>query len=119
MNIEDLREYCVAKPFTTEGFPFDETTLVFKVMGKMFAIMGLEQEDPFVNLKCDPDKSIELREEYDDIRPGWHMSKKHWNSVYVDRGLDSRLIRELIDDSYDLIVTSLPKKVKAEMGLAD
>jgi len=118
MNIEDIREYCLSKPFTTEGFPFDETTLVFKVMGKMFAIMGLEQIDPFINLKCDPEKSVELREEYEDVQPGWHMSKVHWNSVYVERGLDKRFIIQLIDHSYELIVAKLPKKVKIEMGLA-
>lgn len=117
MNIEEVREYCLSKPFSTESFPFDESTLVFKVMGKMFAVIGLEHIDPFVNLKCDPDKAQELREEYEDIQPGWHMSKKHWNSVYIERGLNHKFIIEQINHSYDQIVAKLPKKVKAEMGL--
>ncbi|MEE9373102.1 MAG: MmcQ/YjbR family DNA-binding protein [Saprospiraceae bacterium] len=115
MNVEEIREYCLSKPFTDEGFPFDESTLVFKVMNKIFAIMGLEQEDSFVNLKCDPDRAIELREEYEEVQPGWHMNKKHWNSVYIEKGLDHQLIKELIDHSYNLIVKSLPKKVKNAM----
>lgn len=118
MDIETLREYCLFKPFATEEFPFDETTLVFKV-GKIFAIIGLEYEDPFVNLKCDPDRAIELREEYEDITPGWHMSKKHWNSVFIEHSLSDKLISELIDHSYDLIVSGLPKKLKAVMGLSE
>ena len=115
MDLETLREYCLSKPFTTEEFPFDETTLVFKVMNKIYAIIGLDSEDPFVNLKCDPNKAIELREEFEDITPGWHMNKKHWNSVFIEHSLTDKLIRTLIDDSYDLIVQSLPKKLKAEM----
>ena len=115
MDFETVREYCLSKPHVTESFPFDETTLVFKVMNKMFALIGLNAEDPFVNLKCDPDRAIELREEYDAIRPGYHMSKKHWNSVYLEHGLTGRMIQELIDHSYTLIVKSLPKKVREQM----
>ena len=115
MHIEDLREYCLSKPFTTESFPFDETTLVFKVMNKMFAIIGLNSEDPFVNLKCNPDTAIELREQYEEVKPGWHMNKQHWNSVYIEHSLSNKLIEQLIDDSYDLIVQSLPKKLRLEM----
>ena len=116
MDIETLREYCLSKPFSTEEFPFDEQTLVFKVMGKIYAIIGLEHEDPFVSLKCDPDKSIELREKYEDITPGWHMSKTHWNSVFIEHALSDQLIKELIDHSFDLVVSSLPKKLQVEMG---
>ena len=115
MDIEKLREYCLAKPFTTESFCFDETTLVFKVMNKMFAIIGLGSEDPFVHLKCDPDKAIELREQYEEIRPGWHMNKQHWNSVYIEHSLSDQMIQKLIDESYDLIVQSLPKKLRLQM----
>ena len=75
MNIEEIREYCIAKPGVTEGFPFDESTLVFKVMNKMYALVGLERIPPFINLKCDPDRAIELREQYEDIRAGYHMNK--------------------------------------------
>ena len=75
MNIEEIREYCIAKPGVTEGFPFDETTLVFKVMNKMIALTGLDGDPPFVNLKCDPDRAIELRGQYEDVQPGWHMNK--------------------------------------------
>ena len=75
MNIEEIRDYCIAKPGVTEGFPFDESTLVFKVMNKMYALVGLERIPPFINLKCDPDRAIELREQYEDIRPGYHMNK--------------------------------------------
>lgn len=115
MDIEQLREYCISKSFTTESFPFDEQTLVFKVMNKMYAVIGLEHEDPFVNLKCDPDRAIELREKYEAIKPGWHMSKVHWNSVYLEQGLSDAFICELIDHSYELIVASLPKKMRLEM----
>ncbi len=110
MNIEEFRNYCLGKKGVEETFPFDEVTLVFKVMGKMFALTGLERVDDFrVNLKCNPDRAIELREEYDDIIPGWHMSKKHWNTVYFENGLDDRLLMELIDHSYDLVVQKLKK----------
>lgn len=111
MHIESFREYCLAKKGVTEGFPFGETVLVFKVAGKMFALASLDS-DPFqVNLKCDPERAIELREEYEDIIPGYHMNKQHWNSVIIGSGhLPDRLVRELIDHSYMLIVDSLSKK---------
>lgn len=112
MNIEEFRDYCLAKAGVTEEFPFDESTLVFKVMGKIFAITNVD-DFPFINLKCDPDRAEQLREEYDSIRPGYHMSKKHWNSVYPETG--DKLIRQLIDHSYELIVASLPKKSQEEL----
>lgn len=112
MNIEQIREYCISKKNVTEEFPFDETTLVFKVMGKMFALSGLERQPPAVNLKCNPERAIELREEYDGtILPGYHMSKKHWNTVEIIN-LPQEFIMELIDHSYDLVVKSLPKKFR-------
>jgi len=113
MNIEAYREYCLAKKGVEETFPFDETTLVFKVMDKMFALISLKDDPLRTNLKADPDWSIELRESYPQIIPGWHMNKKHWNTVYLEEGLDEDLIIKLIDHSYDLVVSKLPKKSKA------
>ena len=116
MHIEDFRNKCLSKKGVTESFPFDEHTLVFKVMGKMFAICGLERIPLQVNLKCDPERSVELRTQYDGlILPGWHMSKLHWNTVIIDSNLPPKLILELIDHSYDLIVSGLTKKLKEEL----
>ena len=115
MNIEEYREYCLAKKGVTEGFPFDEKTLVFKVMGKMFALCGVNNFD-FINLKCDPEKAIELREEYEGITGAFHMSKVHWNSCYIQSDLSDTLLYELIDHSYDLIVNKLTKKLKDELN---
>ncbi len=112
MNVEEFRIYCLSKAHVTEEFPFDESTLVFKVMGKMFALTGLEDPEFKVNLKCDPDRSVELRERYESIRPGWHMNKLHWNTVHVDGSFSDQFFLELIDHSYDLIVQSLPKKIR-------
>ena len=109
MNIEEFHAYCMSKKGVEESFPFDEVTLVFKVMGKVFAITGLEREEFSVNLKCDPDYAIELREEYGDVQPGFHMNKKHWNTVMFENGMDDRLLKELIDHSYDLVVKKLKK----------
>jgi predicted DNA-binding protein (MmcQ/YjbR family) len=102
----------LSKPHVTEEFPFDETTLVFKVMGKMFALTGLDEPEFKVNLKCEPDRSVELREQYESIRPGWHMNKVHWNTVHVDGSFSDQFFLELVDHSYDLIVRSLPKKLR-------
>jgi predicted DNA-binding protein (MmcQ/YjbR family) len=113
MNIEELREYCIAKKGITEEFPFDESTLVFKVMGKMFALVPLERVPSQANLKCESERAIELREEYDGIvTPAYHMSKIHWNTLYLEN-LPSKLITELIDHSYDLVVSKFTKKLKA------
>ncbi|WP_436516645.1 MmcQ/YjbR family DNA-binding protein [Ekhidna sp. To15] len=110
MNIEEFRDYCIAKPGTTEETPFGPDTLVFKVLGKMYALTGIDSFE-FINLKCDPEYAVELREKYDgSIRPGYHMNKQQWNSVYTDGVVADNLIRQLIDDSYDLIVAKLPKK---------
>ena len=94
MHIEEFRDYCLSFPGVTEGFPFDESTLVFKVMGKMFALTGVDSFE-FINLKCDPEKSLELRASYEEITPGYHMNKKHWNSVNVHGYLEDELILEL------------------------
>jgi len=115
MNIEELRDYCLSKKGTTEEFPFDEVTLVFKVMGKMYALTSLDGEFS-VNLKCDPEKALELRDEYPAIQPGYHMSKKHWNTVMMDGSLKNEFIKELIDHSYELVVSGLTKKLKEELN---
>lgn len=115
MNIQQLYEFCLSKKGVTEHFPFDEDTLVFKVGGKMFcltSIKGWEAENPFLNLKCNPENAIELREQYEAIQPGYHMSKVHWNSVYVKGDVSNKMIIELINDSYDLVFLSLTKAVK-------
>lgn len=115
MNIEEFRNLCLNKKGITEEFPFDESTLVFKVMGKMFALVALERLPAQCNLKCDPERAMELREEYDgDIIPGYHMSKKHWNTLFLDN-LPPQLIKELLDHSYDLVVASLIKKLRQEL----
>lgn len=114
MHIEAFREYCIAKKGVTEEFPFDDVTLVFKVMGKMFALAPLERLPSQVNLKCDPERALQLREEHDGIiMPGYHMSKTHWNTLYLGQ-VPSDLMCELIDHSYELIIASLPKKVRQE-----
>ena len=110
MHIESFREYCLSKKGVEETFPFDQVTLVFKVMGKMFALTGLDNEEFTVNLKCDPDWAMELREEYEDIRAGWHMNKKHWNTVSFEGTLDQKFLQKLIDHSYDMVVKGLRKK---------
>ena len=115
MDIEALRNYCLAKPGTTESFPFDETTLVFKVMGKMFALTDLI-ENRSVNLKCDPEKAIQLRERYDAVQPGFHMSKNLWNTVNYDGIPDDKLIFEWIDHSYEQVVKGLPKKIRNQLN---
>lgn len=114
MELEDLRQYCLQKPAVTEELPFDEDTLVFKVKGKMFALTNM---NPFerVNLKCDPDHAIELREAYPEVTPGYHMSKKHWNTVSIKGCLSNRLIYQWVDQSYDLVVQGLPKKTQEEL----
>jgi len=109
MDIETFRLYCLSKKAVEETFPFDETTLVFKVMGKMFALTGLDADEFKVNLKCDPEYSAELREQYEDVQPGWHMNKLHWNTVYFENDLSNKLLLELIDHSYDLVVAKLKK----------
>lgn len=115
MDVESFRLYCLAKKGVTEEFPFDEVTLVFKVMNKMFALSGLEHIPFQISLKCDPERAIELREEYDGLITGaYHMNKSHWNSLVVEM-LPPQLVKELIDHSYDLIVKSLPKKVQEEL----
>lgn len=116
MNIELIREYCLSKKGVTESFPFNEDTLVFKVIGKMFALTNLEGELS-INLKCKPDKAIELREQYTAIQPGYHMNKKHWITVYIDGFVSDNIIFQLIDDSYNLVINKFTKIQKKEFEL--
>ena len=117
MNIEQIREYCLKKKGVTEEFPFDEETLVFKVAGKIFLLASLESIPLQINLKCDPEKAIELREEYKCVQPGYHMNKKHWNTVSVENSdVDDETVKELIDHSYGLILSKLTKKQKNLLG---
>lgn len=111
MNIEEYRDYCLGKKSVTESFPFDETTLVFKVAGKMFSLTSIDSFE-FINLKCDPERSTELRERFNGIKPGYHMNKKHWNSISTQQDVPDQLILELIDHSYELVFNSLPKNVR-------
>lgn len=114
MNIEDIRIYCLSKKGVSESFPFDEVTLVFKVFDKLFALTSLD-EDLSINLKCDPETSIQLRAEYPAVLPGYHMNKKHWNTVMIDGSINDQLIKKWIDDSYELVAHKLTKKQKDEL----
>jgi len=110
MNVEELRAYCLSKKAVTESTPFDDVTLVFKVAGKMFALLPLDEIDLSINLKCDPERAIALREQYPAVRPGYHMNKAHWNTVMIDGTFSRDQLCEMIDHSYDLIVKSLNRK---------
>lgn len=115
MNLETYYEHCLSKKGVTEHFPFDEDTLVFKVGGKIFALSSLlqwEKGNPHVNLKCDPDRAQELRADYDAINPGFHMNKRHWNTIGINEDVSSALLKELIDHSYELVFKSLTKKIQ-------
>jgi len=109
MNIEQLHEYALSLPDVTESFPFDETTLVMKAAGKMFLLVSLDADPLQFNVKCDPERAIELREEYACILPGYHMNKKHWNTIVVDGTLTNKQLKEMVLDSYNLIVKKKKK----------
>ena len=111
MNLEEIRDYCLSKKGVTESFPFDEDTLVFKVMGKMFCLTSLSEPD-HMNLKCDPEKAITLREQFPCVLPGYHMNKKLWNSIIIDGTVSNVMLKEWIDHSYDLVVARLPIKTR-------
>ena len=118
MNLETFYEYCLSKKGTTEHFPFDQDTLVFKVGGKMYALSSLlqwEKGQPKVNLKCNPNYAQELRAQYDDVLPAFHMSKVHWNTVSINSTVSDKLVKEWIDDSYQLVFKSLTKKIQSEI----
>lgn len=114
MNIEQFRNYCLDKEMVTEEFPFDQQTLVFKVAGKMFALTDVETFES-INLKCDPEQAVEIREKYDSVLPGYHMNKKHWNTVLIDGRIPDKLLLEWIDNSYLLVVATLPKNVQEKL----
>lgn len=118
MDIDTLREYCLAKKGVEETLPFGPDVLVFKVGGKVFLLCPLDSEQFQFNVKCDPVKAIELREQYDCVQPGYHMNKKHWNTIIPNRSATQKLLREWIDDSYELVVNSLPSKIKKELGFS-
>lgn len=115
MNIEEYRDFCIALKGVSEEFPFDKNTLVFKVMGKIFALCDLNTFNS-VNLKCEPEKAIELREQFSGVLPGYHMNKKHWNTILMDGSIDDKLIYQWILDSYNLVVASLTKKQREELA---
>lgn len=114
MNIEEFREFCLSKKGVTEEFPFDKKTLVFKVYGKMFALTNIDLFES-INLKCDPEKAIELREKYPAVLPGYHMSKKHWNTIMIDGSIPDKLLFHWIGDSYELVVSGLTKAQKESL----
>ncbi|MEQ8336228.1 MAG: MmcQ/YjbR family DNA-binding protein [Cyclobacteriaceae bacterium] len=114
MDIESFREYCLSKPMVTEEVPFGPDTLVFKVVGKLFALADIEQFES-INLKCDPEVAVQLREQYPDVNPGYHMNKKHWNTVNTRGMVGDELFKQWIDDSYNLVVKGLPKKLQEEL----
>lgn len=115
MDLAAFREYCLAKKNATEGTPFGETVVVFKVVGKMFALASLDEIPTTVNLKCDPDLALELRDRYEQVRPGYHMNKKHWNTVELEAGIPDAEVRKMIDHSYELVVRSLPKAARKKL----
>jgi len=114
MNIEEIRKYCISKKAVSEDFPFDDKTLVFKLGSKMFVLVGLNNN--FINLKCEPELAIERREKFEEITSGYHMSKKHWNSVDYTKGLSFAFVKQMIDESYDLVFNSLTKKERGEIN---
>jgi predicted DNA-binding protein (MmcQ/YjbR family) len=112
VNIEEIREYCIAKPGASEGFPFNDTALVFKVYNKMFAILDLSEDERGLSLKCDPYLAIELREHHPEVTPALHLNKKHWNTVIIDGSVSDEKIMEWIDHSYDAVCKNLPSSKK-------
>ncbi len=116
MDIESFRRYCLTRPGTvTEGMPFGEGVLVFKVEGKMFALAALDEVPPTVNLKCDPEEAVALRERYDAVRPGYHLNKRLWNTIVLDGSVPDRALRGMIDSSHTLVVRGLPKSLREKI----
>jgi predicted DNA-binding protein (MmcQ/YjbR family) len=118
MDLAQFRKYCLRKPRATEGTPFGPDVVVFKVGGKMFALAALDEVPTTVNLKCEPDLALDLRDRYEQVRPGYHMNKKHWNTVEIDSGIPANELRKMIDHSYELVAVSLPmaRRVKLSGG---
>lgn len=116
MYLDTLHTYCLAKPGVSEDLPFGPDTLAFKVQGKLFALTNVEWLEPAVNLKCDPERAVELREQYAGVRPGYHMNKRHWNTVALQGDVPGDLLRQLVDHSYELVVAGLPKRLRHELA---
>ena len=114
MDLVEFREYCLSKPGATEGTPFGPDVVVFKVSGKMFALAAFDEVPTTVNLKCDPDVALDLRDRYEQVKPGYHMNKKHWNTVEIESGIPAVDLRRMIDHSYELVVKSLPQAVRPD-----
>ena len=112
MDIESIRNYCISKKAVTESMPFDDKTLVFKVAGKIFTLAVLDTYPLRLNLKCDPEKAIDLREHYESVRPGYHSNKKHWNTIEVNGEIPKEVLYKLIDHSYNLVISKLTKKMR-------
>jgi predicted DNA-binding protein (MmcQ/YjbR family) len=115
MDLAAFREFCLSKTAATESTPFGDDVLVFKVAGKIFALAAVDEFPTTVNLKCDPDLALELRDRYEQVQPGYHMNKKHWNTVEIDSGIPEMELRKMIDHSYELVVQSLPKVVREKL----
>jgi predicted DNA-binding protein (MmcQ/YjbR family) len=118
MDAAELRAWCLEQPGAIEDFPFGPEHSVFKVAGKMFALSALERTPLEVSVKCEPDLAVALRSSYRAIRPGWHLNKRHWNTITLDGSLADQLVRDMVEDSYDLVVSALPARVRAELGWA-
>jgi predicted DNA-binding protein (MmcQ/YjbR family) len=118
MDASELRMWCLRQPGAIEDFPFGPVTSVFKVAGKMFALSALERTPLEVSVKCEPELAVGLRASYPAIRPGYHLNKRHWNTLSLDGSLPDQLVRDLIEDSYDLVVSALPKRIRAQLGWA-
>jgi predicted DNA-binding protein (MmcQ/YjbR family) len=116
MDAAEFREYCLRKAQAAEDTPFGETVLVFKVAGKIFALVSLDEVPARANLKCDPDLALELRDRFEQVRPGYHMNKKHWNTVDIDNGVPDAELRKMIDHSYELVVKSLPRATRSKLA---
>lgn len=116
MNTETIREYCITKAGVTESFPFGGDALVFKVGGKMFALLSTESKPTTINLKCEPERAVQLREEHNFVTPGYHMNKTHWNTITVDGRVRTADLQEWIDHSYELVKSSLPKALQAQLN---
>jgi predicted DNA-binding protein (MmcQ/YjbR family) len=116
MDLAEFREYCLTKPGAREETPFGPDVLVFKVGGKIFALAALDEVPPTANLKCDPDLALDLRDRYEQIKPGYHMNKRHWNTVEIDGGIPANELRKMIDHSYELVAASLPKARRLKLS---
>lgn len=117
MNIEEVRQYCLSLPMVTESFPFDQETLVFKVGSRMIGYIPLEHPGGYICLKCDPERSEELRMHYDGIEPAWHMNKRHWIGLFLDRDVPHNLVKELIEHSYNLVCLKMPRREREALGV--